>query len=158
MSRATLILRSQADRQLATKWVKDVPRGTQVEFREMKRTLPQNSALWAALTDVARQVEWYGQKLTPTDWKDIFTAALVKARIVPNIDGNGFVQLGLHTSDMSKDELSNLLELVYHFGAEHGVVFQEKEVGSEGSPPTSDKEARTNAPVLHPTQHTKDIT
>jgi hypothetical protein len=74
------------------------------------------------LTDVARQVEWYGQKLTPTDWKDVMSASLRKAYVVPGIDG-GFVPLGMHTSDMSKEEMSALIELIHAFGAQHGVVF-----------------------------------
>jgi len=74
------------------------------------------------LTEVAHQVDWYGQKLTPEDWKDVFTAALRRARVVPGIDG-GFVPLGMRTSDMSKGEMSALFELIEAFGAERGVRF-----------------------------------
>jgi hypothetical protein len=169
MSRALLVLRSKEDRDLATKWVKSAPPGTRVEFKETKRSIPQNDKLYATLTDVAKQVVWYGQKLTPTDWKDVFTAALVKARIVPNLDGNGFVQLGLHTSDMSKGELSNLLELIHHFGAEHGVIFHDPETKKGTASANADgpeKEARPNAPALagrptgariETTTHTKEL-
>jgi len=43
---------------------------------------------------------------------------------VPGIDG-GFVVLGLSTSKMSKEEMSELLELALAFGAQKGVVFCE---------------------------------
>jgi hypothetical protein len=46
-------------------------------------------------------------------------------RMVPNIDGNGFVNLGRSTSDLSKTEMSDLMELIAMFGAKHDVKFHE---------------------------------
>lgn len=125
MSRAAIIVYSRADRERAAAWAMKAPTGCRIEFKEAKRTLEQNARMWPMLTDVARQVEWYGQKLTPDDWKDMFTASLRKARVVPGIDPGSFVLLGLHTSDMGKSEMSDLMELIAAFGAEHGVVFSE---------------------------------
>lgn len=81
----------------------------------------QNSRLWATLTDVSTQVDWYGQKLSPEDWKHVFTAALEKQKIVPGLDGNSFVMCGMSTSKMSKQKFSDLLEIINAFGAEQGV-------------------------------------
>lgn len=125
MSRALVIIASEADRQKVAKWAAKAPWNTRIEFKAPKRSLPQNDKLWACLTDVALQVEWYGQKLSPGDWKDMFTASLRKARVVPGLDPGSFVLLGLHTSDMSKDEMGNLLELIMAFGAERGVTFHD---------------------------------
>jgi hypothetical protein len=125
MSRALVIVNSQAVRDKIATWAKNVPWNTRVEFRAPKRTLPQNDKLWACLSDVSQQVEWYGQKLNATDWKDMFTASLRKARVVPGIDPGSFVLLGLHTSTMDKEEMSNLIELIHAFGAERGVIFAE---------------------------------
>ena len=94
-----------------------------VELRHETRSLEANRRLWAMLTDVAEQVEWYGQKLSPEDWKNMFTASWQKQRTVPNIDGSGFVVLGLSTSRMTRGEMSDLQELISAFGAERGVVF-----------------------------------
>ena len=90
-----------------------------------RRTLDQNAKMWPMLTDIARQVEWHGLKLSPEDWKDILTAALRKQRAVPGIDG-GFVVLGMRTSKMGKELFSDLIELMYAFGAEQGVEWSEK--------------------------------
>jgi hypothetical protein len=122
MSRALVIIRTYADRKRVATWAQNVQPGSRVEFKAPRRSLEQNALLWARLTDIAHQVEWYGQKLTPEDWKDVFTAALRKARVVPGIDG-GFVPLGMRTSDMSKGEMADLLELIGAFGAERGVKF-----------------------------------
>ena len=91
-------------------------------IKKEKRSLPQNAKMWAALTDIANQVNWYGDKLSPDDWKTMLTASLRKQRAVQGIDG-GFVVLGLSTSKMTKEEMSELLELAIAFGADQGVKF-----------------------------------
>ena len=93
-------------------------------IKKEKRTSEQNRKLWAALGEIASQVEWYGEKLTAEDWKHILSASLRKQRAVPGIDG-GFVVLGLSTSKMTKEEMSELLELAIAFGAQQGVKFHE---------------------------------
>lgn len=132
MTRAVVILDSLRDRQKACEWTMRAPRNTRVEFKLAKRSLPQNARMWAMLTDVASQVTWHGQRLTPDDWKLIFLDALKReVRIVPAIDGRGFVNLGRSSSDLSKSEMGDLMELIAAFGAQHGVRFTDpKEVGS----------------------------
>lgn len=125
MSRAVIIVRNDSDRTRVVRWAQQSPLGTRVEFKQSKRTLPQNSILWARLTEISQQVEWYGERLSADDWKDVFSASLRKARVVPGIDPGSFVPLGMRTSDMSTDEMSNLLALMDAFAAERGVVFHE---------------------------------
>ena len=128
MSRALIIVGSPKDRERAAAWAMKAPFGTRIEFKAVKRSLPQNDRMWAMLTDVASQLPWHGVKLRPDDWKLIFLDALKRElRMVPNIDGTGFVNLGRSSSDLSKGEMSELMELMAAFGAEHGVVFREME-------------------------------
>ena len=128
MSRALIIIGSPNDRQRVGAWAQKAPFGTRVEFKAAKRSLPQNDRMWAMLTDVAQQLPWHGVKLRPDDWKLIFLEALKRElRMVPNLDGTGFVNLGRSSSDLSKEEMSNLMELIAAFGAQHGVVFKEPE-------------------------------
>lgn len=124
MSRATIVLTSQAERNKAANWVHQAPSGTRVTFKASKRSLPQNDRFWAMATDVAQQVNWHGRRLTPDEWKLIFLDALNReVRMVPNIDGTGFVDLGRRSSDLSKSEMSDLIELVFAFGTKHRVKF-----------------------------------
>ncbi len=128
MSRATLILSSPSERLRAARWVEKLPPGTRIDFKEPKRSIPQNDRMWAMLTDIAAQLPWHGIKLAADDWKLLFLDALKReVRMVPNIDGNGFVSLGRSSSDLSKDEFSDLLEIISAFGANHGVVFHDPE-------------------------------
>jgi hypothetical protein len=126
MSRATVILNSDTDRKRVSGWAQKAPAGTRVEFKAVKRSLPQNARLWAMLTDVAVQLPWHGLRLTPDDYKLLFLDALKReVRMVPNIDGNGFVNLGRSSSDLSKSEMTDLIEIIHAFGASHGVVFKD---------------------------------
>jgi len=93
-----------------------------LEIKPSTRSLEQNARLWAMLTDISKQVDWYGRKLSPDDWKHVFSAALKKQDVVPGLDG-GFVVLGLSTSKMTKAEMCDLQTLMEAFGAEKGVRF-----------------------------------
>ena len=91
-------------------------------IKPQTRTSEQNKRLWAMLTDISKQVDWYGRKLTPEDWKHVLSASLKKQDAVPGIDG-GFVVLGLSTSKMTKGEMADLQTLIEAFGAQQGVKF-----------------------------------
>jgi hypothetical protein len=93
-----------------------------LEIKPSTRSLEQNSRLWAMLTEISRQVDWYGRKLTPEEWKHVFTASLKKQDVVPGLDG-GFVVLGMSTSKMTRAEMCDLQTLMEAFGAERGVRF-----------------------------------
>lgn len=124
MIRPPIRLLSDVQRRFCANYVMELaPEGCVVEFKEPTRSLEQNARMWAMLGDVARQVVWYDKTLTAQDWKDVFTASLRKARVVPTIDGDGFVPLGMSTSKMSKAEMGALMDLIGAFGAQHGVQF-----------------------------------
>ena len=89
-----------------------------------QRSLDQNRRLWAVLSDVSRQVEWYGRYLPKEAWKDIFSAALERQDVVPGLEG-GFVMIGGRTSKMTKQRFADLLTLIDAFGAEHGVQWSD---------------------------------
>jgi hypothetical protein len=129
MSKALLVLANDSFRAKAKRWIDGVPVNTRITFQEPKRSLEQNAKLWAMLTEVSGHVVWYGQKLSADDWKDVFTASLRKARVVPGLDAGTYVPLGMRTSDMSKQELGELLELVAAFGSQQGVEFHEQGSG-----------------------------
>ena len=95
-----------------------------VEVKPETRSTEQNARLWAMLSDISQQVDWYGRKLSPEDWKHLFSSTLRKLEVVPNLEGTGFVALGLSTSKMSRREMCDLQELMEAFGAERGVKFR----------------------------------
>lgn len=130
MPRAVVQIKGKADRDLIATWASNVPEGTTVEFRAPRRSLDQNALMWSLLSQIGKQVDWYGQKLSSEDWKDVLTASLRRTRVVPGIDAGSFVPLGMRTSQMTKEEVSELLELIYAFGAQQDVRFRELELVS----------------------------
>ena len=129
MGRALLVLWNDAMKAKAIDWIRRAPKDTRVTFQGPKRTLDQNSRLWACLTEIAGQLQWHGQRLTPEDWKQVFLAALKQEmRIVPNIHGDGFVQLGRSSSDLSVEEMSDLMMIIEAFAARYGVKLHEREL------------------------------
>ena len=124
MSRALLVLANDDIRAKAIRWINGLPKDSRIEFKAPKRTLDQNAKMWAMLTEVATQVPWHGLRLSSEDWKLIFLDALKReVRMVPNLDGNGFISLGRSSSDLSKGEMADLIELIAAFGATHDVRF-----------------------------------
>ena len=127
MSRALLVLYSDAMREKAIDWIRRAPKETRVTFQGPKRTLPQNDRFWSPLTELSQQLVWHGQKLSPEDWKVVMMAGLNQdMRIVPNISGNGFVPLGRSSSRLSVAEMKELMDLIEAFGAQHGVAFHDQ--------------------------------
>lgn len=101
-----------------------------VEVRQEKRSDHQNRLMWSCLGDLARQIEWHGQKLDAEAWKDMATAALKRQRVVPGIDG-GFVVLGQRTSQMTKAEMTELIDFVHAFGDQRGVQWSRTSIGRD---------------------------
>ena len=95
------------------------------------RSIEQNSLLWSRLSAISEQAEWYGEKLPPEAWKDLFTADLRQYKIVPGLNPNTVVPLGMRTSSMTKHEMTALLQSIEAFAAEHGVVFLDETYGVE---------------------------
>lgn len=132
MSRALFTLKDETERKRVASLVYYSPIGSRVEVKAARRSLSQNDRMWAMLTDIADQVQWHGLTLETEDWKLIFLDALKRElRMVPNIDGNGFVNLGRSSSDLSKAEMSDLIELLFMFGANHNVMWKDPEIASQ---------------------------
>ena len=134
MEKATFLLRSDNIRQNCISAIQQLPANPEKPFeiviRERKRTTDQNRRMWPLLHDLSRQVEWYGQKYTPDDWKDLITALVAKSkneqqRTAPGI-GGGVVMFGSRTSKMRVSEMVEVIEAIYWFGTEQNVKFSDE--------------------------------
>lgn len=129
MSEAVVILFANRDRLRAIRWIETAPPRTIVKFTEPLRTIPQNVRMQSMLTDLARQASYHGLRLSSIDWKLIMMDGLGAAmgfdvRLVPNLAGNGFVNLGTQSSKLSKAQMTALIDLISAYGAQNGVVFK----------------------------------
>lgn len=134
MEKATFLLRSDNIRQNCISAIQQLPANPDKPFeiviQERKRTTDQNRRMWPLLHDLSRQVEWYGQKYTPDDWKDLITALVAKSkneqqRTAPGI-GGGVVMFGSRTSKMRVSEMVEVIEAIYWFGTEQNVKFSDE--------------------------------
>lgn len=126
MSRALVLIASAADRQKVAAWAQKAPWNTRVEFKAPKRSIPQNDRMWAMLTDVASQAAHNGKRYTPDQWKVLFMHACGReVQFLPSLDGSTFIPWGQSSSDLSKEEMTELIEFVFAWGSQHGVTFHE---------------------------------
>jgi hypothetical protein len=121
----TIRLVGDTQRAFAKRLIDRAPAGAVVNVREAARSSDQNAKLWAMLSDVAR-AKPQGRVLSTDVWKALFmSAAGFKCTFEPTLDGDGFVPLGFRSSRLNKAEFSTLIEAIYAYGAEHGVVWSE---------------------------------
>jgi hypothetical protein len=126
MGRALIVIDGPAARQKASAWAQKAPPGTRIEFKAAKRSLAQNDRMWAMLTDVAQQATHAGRKYTPDQWKILFMHACGReVQFLPSLDGSTFIPWGQSSSDLSKQEMTDLIEFIFAWGAENGIAFQE---------------------------------
>lgn len=128
MARALLILSNLAVRERAIVWIKNAPDFTRVEFKEPKRTVPQNDRMWAMLTEIATKALLGGKRYSADEWKCIFLDALgQEMKFLPKLEGNGFVPIGHRSSDLSVKEMSDLMELMTAWCANNRISLSEPE-------------------------------
>ncbi len=129
-----MILRNDTIRQRAIDWIKKAPDGTRVEFKREKRSTAQSDKMWACLSDIASQADWNGVKYTSDQWKVMLMDLLGHEMVfLPSLAGKGFTPYGQRSSDLSREEMSNLIELMISWGTERGVVFHDVEMSDAHS-------------------------
>ena len=112
---------TKENRQQVKQWIDAAPLYTDIAFRRPdKRTKEQNDYMWPWLRKISESLKWAGEKRSAEDWKDLFSAAIRNYDIVPGLEG-GVVQLGLHTSKLSRDQMSALLDYIIYFAAKNGI-------------------------------------
>lgn len=121
-----ILLIGPIQKQYAKQCIDQAPPDYVCLITKKTRSIMQNARLWAMLTDISRQVDWYGKKMSPESWKHVFSASLKKQEAVPGLDG-GFVVLGQSTSRMTISEMRDMQELMSAFGAERDVQWSEPE-------------------------------
>lgn len=131
MDRRLFILANDVVRQRVIDAVRKAPEGYRVTIQEPKRTTEQSDRMWAMLTEVSEQATLGGAEYAPEDWKCIFMAQLGhESKFLPRLEGAGYTPVGFRSSQLSKREMSDLMELIAAWGAQHGVEFDERKAAA----------------------------
>jgi hypothetical protein len=113
------------DRRKCKRALLNAPEGTRVELKGARRSNDQNALMWAMLTDIATQKEHFGKRYPTDTWKILFMHGWQKeVRMIPSLDGTEVLPL-TRSSDLSKGEMSELLEFMMAWGTENGVTFHD---------------------------------
>lgn len=122
-------------RQLASRACINAPDGYVVEIKPSSKSRDQEAKYHAMFADVARQVEFMGSMRDAETWKRLLVDAFARVKaadndpvqgvgaIVPNLDGTGFVQLGVQTRRFSKRHASEFIEFLLAWGVDNDVVW-----------------------------------
>jgi hypothetical protein len=120
----TVILSSALARSKAMRIIHAAPDGSVMKVSAPRRSSDANAKMWALLSDVSR-AKPEGRDYPPEIWKCLFMASVGhQVRWEPGLD-EGVVNVGFRSSRLSKDEMSDLIEAIYAYGAKHGVVWTE---------------------------------
>lgn len=132
--RAIIIIHDSTDNALAARWAKLAKKGSRIEFKGPKRTLPQNDRIHAMITDIATQcvIGDPPKRYTVKDWKIILLTAFadekgVEMRSLPAIHRAGLIPCGRSTSDLSVAEASEFIDWLFATGAQMSVTWKNEQ-------------------------------
>lgn len=128
------VLNSDFARQRAIAAIQKAPEGFVASVAEPKRTIDQNSRLWAMLSDVAMSKPG-GRMHTPEEWKVIFMSACGwEVAFLPGLDGR-FLPYGYRSSQLTKKQMTDLQDFIQAWGDENGVRWsvEEQEAGKDAA-------------------------
>lgn len=121
----TFILSDDWQRKRVAGMAWKAPPNCVVTFKQPARTIPQNAKLWAMLGELAR-AKPQGRSHPPHVWKAlVMDMAGCKPIWEPSLDGNGVVCVGYKSSRLSKAEMSDVIEAMRAYAAEHGVELKD---------------------------------
>lgn len=128
-----IALAHDAAREAACRAVRAAPGGWVVRISPPKRSLDQNAIFHAICDDIAKAMpSWAGRPTSAADWKALLVDGHAIAtgaegvRVVPAIEGSGFVQLRESTAEMSRERASSLIEYAKAWAVQRGVRLRDR--------------------------------
>ena len=120
----TVWLRGEYQRRLAHQLIDKAPQDAVVKISQAKRSDDQNAKMWAMLSDISRAAPEERRHI-PEVWKCIFMAALGhEVMFAMGLNDQPF-PIGFKTSKLTKTQMSDLIEFIYAYGAQHNVAWSE---------------------------------
>ena len=130
----TIILAHPEARRRALEAVSQAGDGVVVTLADPTRNSEQNAKLHAMLWEIADRVGWAGKARSVETWKRLMCAAWLRAEghsieLLPALDGHGVDFVYSPTSQLSKAEMSSLIEYVNAWMAERPEFAEESQHG-----------------------------
>ena len=133
----TLRNSNEGVKQMRQLWVKmkeslDSGVALTVQVERENRTLDQNAMYHSIIHQISKQAQHLGSTWDAESWKRLLVDAYTKeqwsassGQVIPNLTGDGIVQLGLQTRKFTKQQASEFTEWLMAWAAQNGVVLDE---------------------------------
>lgn len=94
---------------------------------KMKKSRDQEEMYHAMISQIAKEAQHLGATWDAESWKRLLVDKYCKevgidtGRIIPNLDKDGIVQLGMQTRNFTKEQGSEFIEWLYSWAANAGI-------------------------------------
>lgn len=101
-----------------------------MEIKNETKSREQEEKYHAMIGEIATQAQHLGAKWSAEDWKrllvDLFAkeTGLQGGKIIPSLDGQGIVQLGLQTRNFTKEQAMEFITFLEAWGTNNGIIFE----------------------------------
>jgi hypothetical protein len=102
-----------------------------LEIKDATKSRHQEEKYHAMIGEIAKQAQHLGAKWDAESWKRLLVDQFCKdnglktGAVIPNLSGDGIVQLGQQTRKFTKEQASEFVEWLHAWGAEHGVTYEQ---------------------------------
>jgi len=129
---------SQAKTLMVTLWPKvltalNAGKPLVMEIKAADKSREQEEKYHAMISEIATQAQHMGSKWDAESWKRLLVDQFCKdiglktGVVMPNLSGDGIVQLGFQTRKFTKEQASEFVEWLYVWSAENGVLHETDE-------------------------------
>ena len=102
-----------------------------LEIKDAGKSRDQEKLYHELIGQIAKQAQHMGAKWDAESWKRLLVDSYCREKglktgaVIPNLAGDGIVQLGMQTRNFTKEQASEFVEWLHAWGAEHGVTFEQ---------------------------------
>ena len=104
-----------------------------LEIKQSNKSREQEEKYHAMIGEIAKQAQHLGAKWDAESWKRLLVDQFCRDNdiktgvVIPNLSGDGIVQLGFQTRKFTKEQASEFVEWLHAWGAENGVTYEVNE-------------------------------
>ena len=102
-----------------------------LEIKQINKSREQEEKYHAMIGEIAKQAQHLGAKWDAESWKRLLVDQFCRENdiktgvVIPNLSGDGIVQLGFQTRKFTKEQASEFVEWLNAWGAEHGITYSQ---------------------------------
>jgi hypothetical protein len=101
-----------------------------LEIKNASKSRDQEKLYHELIGQIAKQAQHMGAKWDAESWKRLLVDSYCREKgmktgaVIPNLAGDGIVQLGMQTRNFTKEQASEFVEWLHAWGATNGIHFE----------------------------------